>query len=93
MSKDFSHVEGLLLARAGYREKFQNRYTYMQEFTVTEKYRYFLLGLLVSSQYCRFLNFGDSGTSDGDPDILLQPKCYTTFCYKKMLQVENVTEK
>ena len=28
-----------------------------------------------------------------DQEILLQPKCYTTFCYKKMLQVENVTEK
>ena len=50
--------------RAGYREKFQNQYTYVQEFTVTEKYRYFLLSLLVGSLYCRFLNFGDLGTSD-----------------------------
>ena len=37
--------------RAGYREKFQNRYTYVQEFNV-------------SSIYCRFLNFGDLGTSN-----------------------------
>ena len=53
-----------LCNRAGYREKFQNRYTYVQEFTVTEKYRYFLLSLLVGSLYYRFLNFGDLGTSD-----------------------------
>ena len=50
--------------RAGYRDKFQNRYTYVQEFTVTEKYRYFLLSLLMGSLYCRFLNFGDLGMSD-----------------------------
>ena len=29
-----------VISRAGYREKFQNRYTYMQEFTVTRIYRY-----------------------------------------------------
>ena len=36
---------------------FQNRYTYVQELTVTNKYRYFLLHLLVGSVYCRFLIF------------------------------------
>ena len=53
-----------IMIRAGYREKFQNRYTYVQEFMVTEKYRYFLLSLLMGSVYCRFLNFPDLGTSD-----------------------------
>ena len=54
----------IMRGRAGYREKFQNRYAYVQEFTVTEKYQYFLLSHLVGSLYCRFLNFGDLGTSD-----------------------------
>ena len=39
--------KGICMSRAGYREKFQNRYTYVQEFTATEKYQYFLLSLLV----------------------------------------------
>ena len=54
----------LVLDRAGYREKFQNRYTYVQELTVTDKYRYFLLSLLMGSVYSRFLNFHDLGMSD-----------------------------
>ena len=39
----------VIINRAGYHDKFQNRYTYVQELTVTDKYQYFSLSLLVGS--------------------------------------------
>ena len=39
-NKGLKVFQVMLHIRAGYREKFQNWYTYVQEFTVTEKYWY-----------------------------------------------------